>query len=49
MEIIPTPFGSIYSIPWVHDQVLLKKGNILVGEEKGSAPGIFLTDPGLAA
>ena len=27
---------------------ILKKANILVGEEKGSAPGIFLTDPGLA-
>ena len=27
---------------------ILKKANVLVGEEKGSAPGIFLTDPGLA-
>ena len=26
---------------------ILKKANVLVGEEKGSAPGIFLTDPGL--
>ena len=27
---------------------ILKKANILVGEEKGSAPGIFLSDPALA-
>ena len=27
---------------------ILKKANILVGEEKGSAPGIFLTHPDLA-
>ncbi len=27
---------------------ILKKANILVGEEKGSAPGIFLTHPNLA-
>ena len=27
---------------------ILKKANVLVGDEKGSAPGIFLTDPGLA-
>jgi hypothetical protein len=27
---------------------ILKKANVLVGEEKGSAPGIFLTHPGLA-
>ena len=27
---------------------ILKKANVLVGEEKGSAPGIFLSDPGLA-
>ena len=27
---------------------ILKKANVLVGEEKESAPGIFLSDPGLA-
>ena len=27
---------------------ILKKANVLVGEEKGSAPGIFLSDPNLA-
>ena len=51
MERTPTPFGSTYygvrNDPCCPEEIVLQKANILVGDVKGNAPAIFVTDPGL--